>query len=222
MINNDTPQHPFYKGCSLKFVYQDDYLLVLDKVSGLLSVPGRGEDKQDSLALRVQMEFPDALIVHRLDMATSGLIVMARDKQVHRQLSMQFQQRKVQKHYTAVVNGYVAQTKGEIDLPLIADWPNRPRQKVDFESGKPCLTRYKVLHRNPDKTTRVELEPVTGRTHQLRIHMHAIGHSILGDSLYANKEIMGQSDRLLLHANSLSFEHPATGEPLTFICETPF
>lgn len=206
----------------MKFIYQDDYLLILDKASGLLSVPGRGADKQDSLALRVQMKFPDALIVHRLDMATSGLMVMARGKQVHRQLSILFQQRKVQKCYTAVVSGYLKNAEGEIDLPLIADWPNRPRQKVDFETGKPCLTRYTALRQNQDHTTRIELQPVTGRTHQLRVHMHAIGHSILGDGLYANEDIKNQSPRLLLHANTLRFEHPATGELLTFCCKPPF
>jgi len=207
----------------LNILYQDDELLVLDKPSGLLSVPGRGSDRQDCLTLRVQAAYPEAINVHRLDMETSGLMVMARSKSAHRQLSRLFQAREVHKHYVAVVDGRVEQRAGEIDFPLIADWPNRPRQKVDYENGKPSRTRFSVMHHDARKnTTRLDLAPETGRTHQLRVHLKTLGHAILGDRLYAGKVVQEKADRLLLHATSLSFMHPVSGECLCFMSDVPF
>ncbi|NTV10393.1 MAG: RNA pseudouridine synthase [Zoogloea sp.] len=208
---------------ALDVVHADESLLVVNKPSGLLSVPGRGEGKQDCMASRVQAEFADALIVHRLDMATSGLLVMARGAAVHRQLSLLFQGREVDKRYLAVVAGRMAREGGEVDLPLVTDWPNRPRQKVDFDIGKPSLTRYRVLDYDASlDATRVELEPLTGRSHQLRVHMLSLGHPILGDDLYADDEVRARSPRLLLHAAFLAFRHPVTLAPLSFACPTPF
>jgi Pseudouridylate synthases, 23S RNA-specific len=179
-------------------------------------------DKTDSLATRVQNEFPNARSVHRLDMSTSGLLVFARGEDMQRRLSHLFRERRVKKCYIAMVAGRVEITAGEVDLPLGSDWPNRPRQKMDFAIGKPSLTRYRVLaHDAVMNISRVELEPVTGRTHQLRVHMAAIGHPILGDVLYGGEAGSG-AERLLLHAQALSFAHPLSGVPLTLACETPF
>jgi len=216
--NNSTlPQSEF------DLLYTDDTMLMVNKPSGLLSVPGRGEDKQDCLIRRVQTQYPDALIVHRLDCDTSGLLVMARGKEMHRRLSILFQNRQVEKHYVAVVEGRLAQDSGQVDLPLIVDWPNRPLHKVDFETGKPSLTLYRVLSYDAaGHCTRIELTPQTGRTHQLRVHMQALGHPILGDSLYADPATKAKSDRLLLHAEYLSFPHPASGEHVAFTCAASF
>lgn len=200
---------------TLSLLYQDAHLLVYDKPAGLLSVPGRLPENKDSLALRAQAEFPDALIVHRLDMATSGLLVLARGPEAHRTLSMAFADRQVDKRYIAVVAGQVTADTGEVNLPLICDWPNRPRQMVDHDIGKPSLTRYRVLSREADRT-RIELEPVTGRSHQLRVHMMAMGHPIIGDEFYAPEDIRRLSPRLLLHAERLSLPHPANGEIMPF------
>ncbi|WP_431266038.1 RluA family pseudouridine synthase [Roseateles chitinivorans] len=184
--------------------HADAGCVVVDKPSGLLSVPGRGEDKQDCAWARVVAEFPDALIVHRLDQSTSGLIVFGRGQAMQRALSEAFASRLVDKRYEAVVAGLVERDAFEIDLPLIVDWPNRPRQMIDHERGKPSLTRVRVLHRDVAAgTTRVELEPVTGRSHQLRVHLLAAGHPILGDALYAPPEVLAQAPRLLLHARDL-------------------
>lgn len=199
-------------------VYRDESLLVANKPAGLLAVPGRGPDKQDCLSARLQSAFPDALVVHRLDMATSGLMVFARGIGMQRRLSQMFREREVSKRYIAVVSGKLEQEAGEIALPLICDWPNRPKQMVDHTQGKPSLTRYRLLG-GEGSSSRVELEPVTGRTHQLRLHMAAIGHPILGDALYGD---VSSAPRLLLHANSLSFRHPAGGEPLNFSSSSPF
>ena len=208
---------------SLDILFEDKYLLVLNKPGGLLSVPGRGEDKQDCLVTRVQLEFPDALIVHRLDMSTSGLMVLARGKEVERDLSILFQKRNVNKKYISVVNEKVSPDFGEINLPLITDWPNRPKQKIDFETGKASQTQYKVLSYNEkNNSTRLELTPLTGRTHQLRVHMQSLGHAILGDELYANKEVIEKASRLLLHACYLSFKHPVTGELIEINSEPEF
>lgn len=199
----------------LKIVHQDEALIVLDKPSGLLSVPGRGPAHADSLASRVQAEFPDARIVHRLDMATSGLIVLARGAAMERALSIAFQKRQVEKLYVAVVAGQIAEDSGEIDLPLITDWPNRPRQKVDFELGKPSLTGFEVLARDAARSTsRVALTPHTGRSHQLRVHLLAIGHPILGDDLYGAEASRTAAPRLLLHATALALPHPQSGAML--------
>jgi tRNA pseudouridine32 synthase/23S rRNA pseudouridine746 synthase len=207
-------------------LYVDDTLLVLDKPSGLLSVPGRGTDKQDCLTARVQACYPDALIVHRLDMSTSGLIVMARGPFAQRELSRAFAARAVKKRYITVVAGRLQgppQGWGMIDLPIIVDWPNRPLRIIDHQFGKPCLTRWRVLgHDEAGQTTRVELEPVTGRSHQLRVHMREVGHPILGDALYAPPAVQALSARLLLHAWSLRFTHPVTGESLAFERPAPF
>lgn len=206
----------------LPVIFADDFLIVANKPSGLLSVPGRGEDKQDCLATRLQAEFADALIVHRLDMSTSGLLVLARGEAMQRHFFKLFRERQVAKRYLAVVAGQLAEAGGEIDLPLICDWPNRPRQKVDFEIGKPSLTRFRVVDRDPvADTTRVELEPVTGRSHQLRVHLAALGHPILGDDLYGG-EATGRAERLLLHAMDLAFIHPATQRPVEFHCAPDF
>lgn len=204
-------------------IYMDDSLIVFDKPAGLLSVPGRGPEHADSLASRVQAAFPEALIVHRLDMATSGLIVMARGKEMERRLSIAFQQRQVTKRYVAVVAGRPLPERGEITLPLITDWPNRPRQKVDHEAGKPSLTHYAVDSTPPaGETSRVWLHPHTGRSHQLRVHMQAIGHPIVGDELYAPSPWREASPRLLLHAESLSLPHPVSGARLELHSTAPF
>lgn len=204
-------------------IHADSALLVVAKPSGLLSVPGRGPDKQDCLITRVQVDYPAALIVHRLDFDTSGLLVMALGKTMHRALSILFQERQVDKRYLAVVAGELAQASGEVCLPLIVDWPNRPRHIVDVKNGKPSLTRYRVLsHDAAKRCTRVELTPETGRTHQLRVHMQALGHPILGDSLYADAAGQSQADRLLLHAEYLAFTHPESGQRLAFDCPAPF
>jgi len=203
-------------------LFVDDTLLVVDKPAGLLSVPGRGEDKADCLASRIQLQYPDALIVHRLDMSTSGLLLLARGEEMHRQLSRLFRERLVDKRYSAVVDGCLAAEAGEVALPLICDWPNRPRQKVDFEIGKRSLTRFRRLAFDAaNNVTRVELEPITGRSHQLRVHMAELGHPILGDDLYAGAA-EGKAERLLLHAMDLAFVHPLTGEALSFHCPPPF
>lgn len=191
----------------IEIVHCDDALIVANKPAGLLAVPGRGADKQDCLSARIQAEFPDALVVHRLDMATSGLLVFARGAEMQRKLSRLFHDRKVEKRYVAVVAGRLDES-GEIELPLGADWPNRPKQKVDHDSGKHSLTRYRLLaYDAASDTSRVELEPVTGRTHQLRVHLAASGHPIVGDTLYQGRE----AARLLLHASMLSFAHPLHG-----------
>jgi tRNA pseudouridine32 synthase/23S rRNA pseudouridine746 synthase len=206
----------------LAVVYVDSQIIVVDKPAGLLSVPGRGEDKSDCLASRVQARYPDALIAHRLDMSTSGLLVLARGAEMHSQLSRYFRERQIDKRYLAVVDGLMASDSGEIDLPLICDWPNRPRQKVDFDIGKPSQTRFRVVSRDPaSHTTRVELEPITGRSHQLRVHMASLGHPILGDDLYGG-EATGKAERLLLHAMDLGLVHPLTAEAMQFHADAPF
>lgn len=210
----------------LPLLYADDALLVLDKPAGLLSVPGRGDEKQDSLSSRVQQVFPDAMVVHRLDMATSGLMLMARGPVNQRVLNDAFAARSVYKAYTAVVDGLLeAPDAGwqEISLAILADWPNRPLRVIDAVRGKPSVTRWRMLEQNAVAgTTRVALEPITGRSHQLRVHMKAIGHPILGDALYAPNHIAAKSMRLLLHATRLELKHPKTAEPLKFSSPPPF
>ena len=206
----------------MDLIYRDDTLLVVSKPAGLLAVPGRGEDKQDCLATRIQQEFPDALVVHRLDMATSGLMLFARGVEMQQRLSQMFRTRQVQKRYVAIVAGKMEQATGEVNLPIVADWPNRPLRKIDVESGKPSLTRFRLLALDAVKdTSRVELEPVTGRTHQLRVHMAEIGHPILGDTLYGAMAGVS-SERLLLHASKLGFVHPHSDDLLTLVSETSF
>lgn len=206
----------------LDLLYEDGALVVVNKPAGLLSVPGRGEDKADCLVSRVQAVFADAMIAHRLDMDTSGLLVLARGPAMQKKLFGMFRERKVSKRYQAVVAGVLQEKEGEVDLPLIVDWPNRPRQKVDFQEGKPSLTRFRRLTVDAAAdSSRVELEPVTGRTHQLRVHMAAIGHPILGDELYAGPA-QERAERLLLHASRLEFRHPITDEALSFESPPPF
>ena len=201
----------------LQFV--DVHFIVADKPAGLLAVPGKGEAGRDNLASRVQALHADAQIVHRLDMATSGLMLLARGAEMQRRLSLAFAERRVHKRYVAVVEGELAQDAGVVDAPLAADWPNRPRQMVNAQSGKPALTHWRVLARHAG-CTRLELAPVTGRSHQLRVHLQFIGHPIRGDALYAPEPL--QCDRLMLHATALDFAHPATGEPLQFNSDCPF
>jgi tRNA pseudouridine32 synthase / 23S rRNA pseudouridine746 synthase len=215
------PMHPY-----LDIVYQDNDIVVLNKPSGLLTVPGRLPEHQDCLQNRVLKVLPTATVVHRLDMATSGIILMALNKPAHVAISRQFEKRLTKKSYIARVFGKVAEPSGSVEQPLICDWPNRPKQKVDFENGKASLTHYKVLSYREDIdnqiTTLVELTPVTGRSHQLRVHMLALGHPILGDRLYAHAQALTASNRLQLHAKMLQISHPVSGKTLTFSKACPF
>lgn len=205
----------------LAILHADDFLLVIDKPSGLLSVPGRGLDKTDCASARVQAVFPDALTVHRLDMATSGLLLFARSKEMQRALSGQFARGEVEKRYVADVWGAPDPASGEIDLPLITDWPRRPLQKVDWEIGKPSVTRYETSSVS-GHSARLVLTPLTGRSHQLRVHLAETGHPILGDEFYAHPEAHAARDRLALHAASLRFLHPATGAQVLLESPCPF
>ena len=201
-------------------VYFDEHMLVLNKPSGLLSVPGRGPDKQDCLSKRVQAIYPDALVVHRLDQDTSGLLIMARGIEAQRRISKAFETRQVHKRYMAVVVGKPETNKNVIDGwsliegAILLDWPNRPLHII-HPDGKPSQSRWRSLE-SSDFASLIELEPVTGRTHQLRVHMQSIGHPMLGDSLYAPPEVRAMTPRLMLHAKSISLAHPFTEEPLSF------
>ncbi|MGB3392721.1 MAG: RluA family pseudouridine synthase [Stenotrophomonas sp.] len=193
--------------------YIDDDLLLAEKPAGLLSVPGRAEENRDCVVARLQARYPDALTVHRLDQVTSGLLLHARGKPMQAALSAQFEQRRVGKRYEALVQGLVEGESGEIALPLICDWPNRPKQKVDFELGKPALTRWQVMARDAGaQRTRLALEPVTGRSHQLRLHLASIGHPIVGDVFYG----AAPAPRVCLHARALTFVHPRSGQTMAF------
>lgn len=204
-------------------LFEDETCWILNKPSGLPSVPGKGPWALDSLAQRAQAHWPDAQVVHRLDMPTSGLMLMARGAHWQRHYSLMFAQRRMNKDYEAIVHGVMATTQGEIDLPLIADWPNRPRQMVCTSTGKPSLTRWSVLSLQPEtQSSRLTLQPLTGRSHQLRVHLMSVGHPIWGDTLYAPEPIQALSPRLLLHARSLSFVHPLQGETIRLNCPTPF
>ncbi len=191
----------------LEIVYQDKHVVIANKPAGLLSVPGRLPEHQDSLWLRIKQQFPDSEVVHRLDMGTSGLMLFAMTKHAERHLKKQFQYRLTHKMYYARVWGHIEQDQGQIDLPLICDWPNRPRQKVCYQDGKPSLTHYQVVQREAN-TSVVRLLPITGRSHQLRVHMMALGHPIVGDEFYSTGEALAFSDRLQLHSAELSFYHP--------------
>ena len=216
LLDYHPPQTPY-----LDILYQDEDILVLNKPSGLLTVPGKAPEHYDSLDYRVRRVWPQARIVHRLDMATSGLVVMAMHIEAQRHLNRQFQQRQTQKRYLAVLEGQVISEQGAVELPLICDWPNRPKQKVCFEHGKPALTYFELLEKNTD-CSRVLLKPVTGRSHQLRVHMQWLGHPILGDKFYASEQGYKKADRLLLHAFSLRFVHPSTANELYFEASCPF
>jgi len=215
-------QPPAHRELSL--LYLSEQLIVINKPSGLLSVPGRGAGKEDCLSRRVQAEFPDALIVHRLDMGTSGIVVMGRGAKAQRALSILFQERRVHKRYQALVDGHwTAAAAGEIDLPICVDWPSRPKQIVDPVMGRPSLTRYRVLAIDTTRAvSRIELEPVTGRSHQLRVHLAALGHPILGDDFYGTPAFCAKAERLMLHAYRIAFDHPETGAPLCIDCPPPF
>ena len=204
-------------------LYADDDIVVADKPSGLLSVPGKNPLNKDCLITRMQQQYPDARIVHRLDMDTSGVMVLARGKANLSALSRQFQERQTQKEYLAWVYGVLQDDKGKINLPLRCDWPNRPKQIVDHDLGKPSVTHFEVLKRKPATLqTKVLLKPVTGRSHQLRVHMAELGHPISGCEFYAHPEALEQAGRLQLHAWKLSFIHPSTGALLTQIAPTVF
>ena len=219
-------------------LHADSALLVLAKPAGLLCVPGRGPDKQDCLSARAQQQWPGALVVHRLDMATSGLVLMARSPDVQRLLGQAFAERTVEKRYQATVQGCMALPTapmaapdtdspwngwGDITLPISADWERRPLRVVDAQHGKPSHTRWRVLRTDTAaQTTRLELAPVTGRTHQLRVHLAAVGHPILGDALYAGAAVQVRAPRLLLHATRLGFAHPVSGAWVQFALPPPF
>lgn len=203
---------------------ETDQFIVVAKPSGLLTVPGRGDDKADCLLSRVQAQFPDAMIVHRLDMSTSGIVVLARGPRYQRALSILFQDRRVAKRYEALVDGpWTGTPRGEIDLPLIADWPNRPKQKIDPLHGRPSLTRYRLLDSDAARgISRMALEPLTGRSHQLRIHMESAGHPIIGDELYGTVASRDKAPRLMLHACAIEFPHPDDGSSVRVISRPPF
>jgi tRNA pseudouridine32 synthase / 23S rRNA pseudouridine746 synthase len=204
-----------------RILYEDTDLLLVRKPDLLLSIPGRHPLNKDCLITRLQQDYPSATIVHRLDLDTSGIMIIPLNKPTHAHISRQFQERKVEKSYHAVVFGEVADDSGTIELPIRCDWENRPLQMVDHEQGKHALTHYQVLERFADRT-RVLLKPVTGRSHQLRIHMRELGHPILGCDMYAHAEALAMADRLLLHATTIGFEHPTSGEWISGECAPDF
>jgi tRNA pseudouridine32 synthase/23S rRNA pseudouridine746 synthase len=204
----------------LALLHDDHQVLLVDKPAGLLSVPGKGEDLADCLLARVQRVFPTALLVHRLDRDTSGVMIFALTPQAQRHLGWQFEERATKKVYVARLWGELAEKEGTVDLPLCVDWPNRPKQHVDFENGKPAVTDWRVVRRGNGET-RVRLMPRTGRSHQLRVHMAEIGHPILGDPFYATGPA-GDFPRLMLHSESLQFRHPDGGRPMKVTAECPF
>ncbi len=227
MTGRSVPDADVYRpppDLGLEVLHVEPAFVVLAKPAGLLSEPGRGEDKRDSLLIRAQAVYPDARIVHRLDMMTSGVIVLARETLAHASLSEAFREREVDKRYEALVHGRPALDEGEIDLPLVVDWPNRPRQVVCHDTGKPSLTHYRVVgetHIDGVGTlARIALAPVTGRTHQLRVHLASLGCPIAGDPFYGVPD--DPSPRMMLHACRLDLPHPLTGEPLSFESTVPF
>ncbi len=199
----------------IEYLYQDEHFIIVDKPANMLSVPGKTPEKQDCLIHRVQQRFPEARIVHRLDFSTSGIMVIAQSKESHRELSRQFQDRETEKTYIAKVYGQPEETSGEVDLPLRCDWERRPRQIVDHQQGKPAQTLWRILERFENSCI-MELSPVTGRTHQLRVHMQALKHPILGDELYAHEAAFTMADRLCLHAKELIITHPTDNKRLVF------
>lgn len=205
----------------LDILYQDEDLIVANKPSGLLSVPGKADDHKDCLETRVKSAIPRALLVHRLDMATSGIMIFAANANAQRHLGLQFEKRYTEKRYIARVSGEVKGETGHINLPLLTDWPHRPRQKVDFENGKSAQTDWEVLERET-QATRLALYPKTGRSHQLRVHMLAAGHVILGDRLYADDAAFNAAPRLQLHAQKIRLRRPCGGDWKTFEASCPF
>ncbi|MEE9368383.1 MAG: RluA family pseudouridine synthase [Pontiella sp.] len=202
----------------MEIIYKDEVFLAVNKPTGLLSVPGRGPDKQDCVYHRVLEQFSDALVVHRLDMETSGLMLFARTPEAQRNISMQFEKREIHKTYIAIVEGLLDLAVGMINHPMRKDMEHSlpPRHIIDFEQGKKAITEWKVMGQGKN-TTRVELYPQTGRSHQLRVHMLALGHPIVGDPIYGTR-----ADRLMLHARLLELAYPATGEPIRLDCPAPF
>lgn len=205
----------------LNVLHVDDDILVVDKQSGLLTVPGKDPSLWDCVEYRARKTWPTAGIVHRLDKDTSGVLVLALNKRAHGRIGSQFEHRKTTKAYIARVAGLMEADSGLVDLPLATDWANKPRQRVDYEHGRPAQTEWAVLEREID-VTRVRLHPLTGRTHQLRVHMKAIGHVILGDAFYGDPATLAAADRLQLHAAELGFTHPTSGEFRVFTAPTPF
>ncbi|KKO50334.1 pseudouridine synthase [Arsukibacterium sp. MJ3] len=205
----------------LDIIYQDNDIVVLNKPSGLLSVPGKAAEHWDSLEYRVKLVYPTARIVHRLDMSTSGVMVLALHADAQRQLNRQFQLRQTSKLYIARVAGWVTADFGTINMPLVCDWPNRPKQMVCYQRGKASVTHYQVLSR-ANNSSRLALTPVTGRSHQLRVHMQILGHAILGDKFYADPINLAAANRLQLHAETLSLFHPVTGKETVFSVKCPF
>ncbi|MGC9492260.1 bifunctional tRNA pseudouridine(32) synthase/23S rRNA pseudouridine(746) synthase RluA [Vibrio genomosp. F10] len=216
MLEYTPPTDPW-----IDIVYEDNDILAVNKPSGLLSVPGRLAEHYDSMWSRLVVEYPEIQVVHRLDMSTSGLMLLAKNKPAERSLKKQFQYRLTHKIYYARVWGSIEAEQGSVDLPLICDWPNRPRQKVCFDDGKPSQTKYQLVEHEAS-TSIVRLLPITGRSHQLRVHMQVIGHSIVGDEFYANAEALAFSSRLELHAAELSFYHPATEKRQTIFVPCDF
>ena len=217
LIDYNPPQEPW-----LDLVYRDDYIAVVNKPSCLLSVPGNQPQYYDSAMSRVKEKYGFCEPAHRLDMATSGILLFALSKAADRELKRQFREREPKKYYQALVWGHLEHDHGVVELPLICDWENRPRQKICFERGKRAVTFYDVLQRYPNNTTRVKLTPITGRSHQLRLHMLALGHPILGDKFYAHPQAKALSPRLCLHAESLQIQHPISGETMEFTAPVGF
>lgn len=206
----------------LDIVYHDNHIMAVNKPSGLLSVPGNQPQYYDSVMSRIKDKYGFCEPAHRLDMATSGILLFALSKVADRELKRQFREREPKKYYQALVWGHLEEDSGRVDLPLICDWENRPRQKICFERGKRAVTFFDVLERLPNNVTRVKLTPITGRSHQLRLHMLALGHPILGDKFYAPPYAKALATRLCLHAESLQIAHPLTGEIMTFTCKAEF
>lgn len=211
----DPPQEP------IRVIYADHHVLLVDKPAGLLSVPGKGEHMADCMIARVQKVYPEALLVHRLDLDTSGVMVFALTRHAQRFLGLEFEERRTKKTYLARLWGHLEPKEGRVNLPLIVDWPNRPKQHVNHERGKPAITDWRVLRHDLDGTTRLRLFPVTGRSHQLRVHMQALGHPILGDPLYAEGPARAYP-RLMLHAETLRFRHPDGGKSQGWSAPCPF
>lgn len=205
----------------IPIIHRDEDICIVDKPAGLLSVPGKAADHKDCLEQRLQAQYPQLRIVHRLDLATSGVMVLAANVAAHRHLGLQFERRHTAKTYRANVWGQASEEQGDIDLPLRCDWPNRPLQMVDHDLGRPAQTGWQVIGRDA-QSTHMRLTPVTGRSHQLRVHMRELGHPILGDALYAPDEAFEASERLQLHAESLELFHPSGGQRLRFEAACPF
>ncbi|GBL03863.1 bifunctional tRNA pseudouridine(32) synthase/23S rRNA pseudouridine(746) synthase RluA [Glaciecola sp. KUL10] len=216
LLNYKPPMNPY-----LDILYRDNDLLVLNKQAGLLSVPGKAPEHKDCLQYRAQRAFPTATVVHRLDMATSGVIIFALNKSAHVNVSRQLETRQTDKTYFARVYGMPLENEGIVDLPLICDWPNRPKQMVDHERGKPAQTHWSVVESDAHSSL-IKLKPITGRSHQLRVHMLALGYPILGDKLYAHEQAKSMSERLCLHAQSHTITHPTSGQTITFSSEFIF